>query len=166
METEEIKMTKGNKIFWVVAVLIILGTLFGTFYRIVILNDFQIVSETSCDSNIENCFVRLVEPEPCAEDDFDCLANAQAEDVEFYKIIEKNASEIKACQESEERANCAEALTCAEGEEDCFYTLCSEDILPENEFCSDQFIAPDILDDSEKLSEEEISSSTSETAEE
>lgn len=163
MESEEIKTTKGDKIFWAIFTVIILGTIFGTFYRTVILNDFQVVAETPCDSNIENCFVRLVEPEPCTEEDTECLTNTQAEEVEFYKIIEKNASEIKACQESEEQANCGEALTCAEGEEDCSYTLCSEDILPEEEFCSDDFIEPTINEEENVDSSDEVTTSTTST---
>ena len=39
----------GNRIFYIVFALLIIGSVGFTFYRIVILKDYQIVAETSCD---------------------------------------------------------------------------------------------------------------------
>ena len=124
-----------NFIFWLILILFILGSIGATFYRIVILKDYQIMAETPCDPDTEKCFVRQIEPEPCAEGDTACLANPPVTETDYYKIIEKKASSIEACEQTEEKANCGEALTCAEGEEDCSYTFCSADSVPEGESC-------------------------------
>ncbi len=114
----------GNRIFYIVFALLIIGSVGFTFYRIVILKDYQIVAETSCDPATEACFHYA--PEPCATDDTECLS-VPAEEPYDYKLISKKASSIY-----------EEELTCLEDEEDCSYTFCDSENLAEGEECSEK----------------------------
>lgn len=120
METIENKSTLSNRIFFIILALFILGSIGVTFYRIVIIKDYQIVSEVSCDPETEACF--HYEPEVCSMDDYGCLSQPPEEPYD-YKLISKKASSIYACEQTEEKLGCSEELSCLEGEEDCFYTL-------------------------------------------
>ncbi len=110
-----------NKIFWITLVVLILISIILTYIRIFIKKDYMIMSEVSCDSSVESCFVHTPE-ELCEEsEDFSCVENT--EEV-FYKIIYKKASNIEYCNPSdlEEGEECPE-LECVEGEseEECYY---------------------------------------------
>jgi hypothetical protein len=121
----------ANKIFYTVLILLILCSVGFTFWRIVIQKDYQIVAEVSCDPSLESCF--HYEPEPCATDDYDCLA-LPPEEAYDYKLISKKAATIYACEQTEEKVDCNEELACLEGEEDCEYTLCDPEV---DEVCAE-----------------------------
>lgn len=128
-ETEK-KLTIANKVFYVVLILLIFGSVGFTFLRLVIWKDYQIIAEVSCDPVVESCF--HYEPELCIEDDIECVP----EEAYDYKIINKKASTIYACEQTEEKIGCNDELSCVENEEDCSYTLCDPTNLGENEVCS------------------------------
>ncbi len=140
MEETDEKLTTGNKIFYIVLVLLILGSVGFTFLRIVVWKDYQVVAEVSCDPATELCF--HYEPEPCAEGDTACLA-LPPEEAYDYKLISKKAATIYNCQikkfsspEAAGLAGCGEELSCVENEEDCSYTFCDPENLAEGEVCS------------------------------
>jgi hypothetical protein len=108
----------GNKIFYTILILLIIASVGVTFWRIVIVKDYQIEAEVSCDPAIESCF--HYEPEPCAMDDYECVP----EDAYDYKLISKNAGTIYACEQTDEKIGCAEELSCLDNEVNCTYTLC------------------------------------------
>ncbi len=132
-ETEQ-KLTTANKIFYIVLVLVIVGSVGFTFLRLVVWKDYQIVAEVSCEPAVESCF--HYEPEPCAEGDTACLA-LPLEEAYDYKLISKKAATIYACEQTAEKLGCSpEELSCVENEEDCSYTFCDLDNLAEGEACS------------------------------
>ena len=119
---------KANKIFFIIFILLLIASISLTFYRIVILKDYQIEAEVSCDPEIESCFVWECSP----EDDETCAENPE-ERISYYKLISKKAATIYACELTEEKDGCTEELSCVEGEENCLYTYCDA----ETEECSE-----------------------------
>jgi hypothetical protein len=124
----------ANKIFYTILILLILGSVGFTFWRIVIQKDYQIIAEVSCDPATESCF--HYEPEACEMDDYDCLS-APIEEAYDYKMISKKAANIYACEQTEEKLDCTEELSCLEGEENCEYTYCDTAELGEGEACAE-----------------------------
>lgn len=97
----------ANKIFYIILGLLILGSVAATFYKIVILKNYQIVAETSCDPVSEKCFV---------------YTDEASGEVSYYKVISKKAANIALCEATTEKIGCTEELTCLENEEGCSYT--------------------------------------------
>jgi len=106
-----------NRIFYFVLFLMIAISIVLTFVKIVIQKDYQITAEVSCDPNFEKCFVWECDP---TEDDT-CPENP-ADRISYYKIISKKASNIEACEATEEKIGCGEELSCVQREPSCFYT--------------------------------------------
>ena len=130
MEIIEQKSNKGNIIFYTVLALLILASVGVTFYKIVILKNYQIVAQVSCDPAIEKCFVSECDP---ATDDT-CTATSTPT---YYKNISKKANNIYLCEKTEEKLGCNEELACTEGEKDCLYTYCDSAKLADGEKCSE-----------------------------
>ncbi len=112
----------ANKIFYTILALLILGSVGVTFYKIVIQKNYQIVAEASCDPETEKCFSYIDE---------------ESGEVSYYKLISKNAADIYACEQTEEKLGCNEELSCLENEENCSYTYCDPENLEEGEMCSE-----------------------------
>ena len=130
METINTKTTWGNRIFYTVLILLILGSVGFTYWRIVIQKDYQIVAEVSCDPTTESCF--FYEGVICDDPtDFECVP----EEAYDYKMISKKASSIYACEQTEEKLDCTEELSCLESEVDCEYTYCDPE--SEDDICSE-----------------------------
>lgn len=118
--SEEIKTTTDNKksagkILLVVFVLLIIGSVAITFYRIMIKRDYIVSAEADCDPAAEKCFVYVCDPES-----EECTGNPE-EDTSYYKLIKKKASNIPLCDPNQEGC---QALQCGEGEKDCEEILC------------------------------------------
>ncbi len=126
MDTEQ-KMTRGSKVFFLVLALLIIGSVGFTFWRIFIAKDYQIIAEVSCDTMTESCFFY--------EDE---------EEAYTYKMISKKAANIYACEQTEERIDCTEELSCLESEEDCEYMVCDPAELEEGEVCVGPGVEADI----------------------
>lgn len=129
-KTEHIS-NKSSKIFWLVFFLLILGSVSITFYRIIILKDYQIVAEVSCDPAHEKCFIH--ECDPTAEE----CSNNPAENISYYKKISKKAATIAACDNTQDKIGCDGELSCTDGEKNCSYTYCDPNNLPEGGTCSE-----------------------------
>ena len=132
METTEQKSNKGNKIFYIILALLIFGSVGVTYYKIVILKNYQIVSQVSCDPATEKCFVYECTPEV----DGVC-SDIPEENISYYKNISKKAQTIFLCEQTTEKIGCNEELSCTEGEADCSYTYCNQSELVEGEKCSE-----------------------------
>jgi len=122
MENEETKQTMGNKIFYVVLALLLIGSVGFTFWRIVVQKDYQIIAEVSCNPVFESCFYYEAE---------------EPDESYNYKLISKKARTIYLCEQTEEKLGCDEELSCLEGEEACDYTMCDPENLGEEEVCSE-----------------------------
>jgi hypothetical protein len=144
-----------NKIFYTILILLILGSVGFTFWRIIVEKDYQIVAEVSCDPAVESCF--HYEPEICAMDDYDCLS-APIEEAYDYKLINKKAANIYACEQTEEKTDCGEELSCLEGEENCEYTYCDPAELEEGEACAEPIKEENL--ETEVIAETETSEET------
>ena len=131
METIENKSKIGNSFFYIILVLLILGSMGATFYKIVWQKNYQIVAETSCDPQTEQgCYVWICDPandETCPVDEVDRVS--------YYKIVSKKALQISLCEATEEKIGCSEELSCTDGEENCSYIYCNPDSLAEGENC-------------------------------
>jgi hypothetical protein len=128
----------ANKIFYTILILLILGSVGFTFWRIVIQKDYQIVAEVSCDMAKESCYHYA--GVQCDKGDESCVW----EDEYNYKMISKKASTIYTCEQTEEKLGCNEELSCLEGEADCTYTNCDPAELGEGESCAIEQGSPGI----------------------
>ncbi len=110
-------MDKKSKILLFIVGLGILASIGVSFYKYVVLRDYQIFAEMPCDPAIDNCFVRTAEDNSTST----------------YKLLSRQASNIPLCDPT--NINC-QALTCQPNEKNCVITTCSEKDLPEGEACS------------------------------
>ena len=130
MDSTEQKSSKANKIFYIIVFLAIAISIGLTFYKLIILKDYQIESEVSCDPTTEKCFVVTCDP---ATDDT-CTASSTPT---YYKNISKKASTIYTCEATADKVGCTEELSCTEGELNCSYTYCDPTQLLDGEVCSE-----------------------------
>jgi hypothetical protein len=131
MENKVNKSMVGNRIFYIILILLILGSVGVTFYKIVWQKDYQIEAETSCDPVIESCF--HYEGVICDSGDTECVP----EEAYDYKMISKSATNIYACEQTDEKLGCDEELSCTDEEVDCSYTFCDPESLGDGESCSE-----------------------------
>lgn len=115
-------MDKKSKIFFIVLVLIIVGSVAVTYWRIMIKQDYTIEAQTDCDPYTEACFVWRCDPESNIEGE-SCVGDSE-KDIWYFKVIQRNASRIPLCDPNDE--NC-DALICSDNEPECGYVFCTED---------------------------------------
>ena len=121
-------MDKKSKLFFSIFFFIAFAAIAGAFLKFFLFKDYLIRTEIECDPGLEKCFVYVCDPESeseCSED--------PDEQVSYYKLIEKKAYALPACDASD--PDCP-APTCAYGE-DCNEILCDEATKSEEEQCSD-----------------------------
>jgi len=131
MKNEQKKLNIKSKIFYIIFFLLIVISIGLTFVRYVVLKNYQILAETSCNPQTEKCFVKTCDP----ADDSTCSVN-EADRTTYYKLISKNASSIYACENTVEKIGCSTELTCTQNEKNCSYTYCDSVNLAEGEQCS------------------------------
>lgn len=125
-------MDKKSKMFlWVFSALIF-GSVLISFYRYVLLKDYQIFAHIDCIPTKEACFVWKCDPKAAQDDENACSGNL-SQDMRFYKKIQKNAGSIPLCEEG---APGCPPLSCIQNERNCTVTYCNEDTLEEGEACS------------------------------
>jgi hypothetical protein len=124
-----------NKIFWSIFTLLIILSVGFTFLRVYVWKDYLITANTSCDPKIEaSCFVVESEVVPTDENGI----QATTTETTYYKIITIKAADVFACEQTAEKLNCGEELTCADAQENCTYEYCTEENVPEGESCSEE----------------------------
>jgi len=133
MNNTEQKSNKANKIFYIILALLIIASIAATFYKIVIMKNYQITAQVFCDPKTEKCFVSVCDP---SADDTCSAASTTEERTTYYKNISKKAASISACEATLEKNGCGEELSCTTGEADCSYTYCDPNNLGEGEECS------------------------------
>jgi len=111
-------MDKKSKILLFILAILIIASVGYTFYKYVIVKDYQMTIEVSCDRAVDNCFIRT-------EDD-----GTKTD----YKILDRNASNIPLCDPDKDET--CRAKVCEPNELNCSITTCSEADLPEGESCS------------------------------
>ncbi|MBU2025600.1 MAG: hypothetical protein ABIC19_04270 [Patescibacteria group bacterium] len=134
-------LDKKSKIFFLVFALIIAATVAITYYKIVVLRDYLILSEVECDPAAESCFVYECDP----KEDEDC-SDIPEERISYLKKIEKKASNIEPCDPGLEEC---EEVSCEPEEEDCREILCDPGNLEEGEECSGEIRNGDSFEEEE-----------------
>ena len=133
MEVIDEKAKTANRVFWLTFIFVMVLTISFAYWNIILNNNYQVVTETSCDTATESCFE--LQPDACAADDTECLANPP--EVTYYKKITKSAAEIYKCEQSMDKDGCAnDELTCTANEIDCSYTFCNPADLIDGEVCA------------------------------
>ncbi len=115
-----------NKIFWWIFSVSILASVFATYLRVFVYENYFLVKEVACDTETGSCFERTPEM-ACADletqEETDACLNETTE-TEYYKIIHIKAYAVPDCTDADmnEEGNCPD-LVCAEGasDEECFY---------------------------------------------
>lgn len=138
-----------TKIFWWVLGLLIVGSFGATFYRYMIKKDYIVQAQVDCDPYSEACFVWNCDPGSEIEGEA-CTGDPEI-DTWYYKIINKNASQISSCDANDESCD---ALVCAQNEPDCEFVFCNLENKEENgsEIC----INPEEYTLANPVEEEEI----------
>ncbi len=115
-------MDKKNKILYTTASILILLVVVITAYKIFILHDYMISYEVACDPKIDTCYVYS-----CVETTGD--ENCIDSEVEYYKIIERKASQSLMCE-----YNNLDCSVCLENEINCQIITCDSSL--EENTCS------------------------------
>ncbi|MFZ2226705.1 MAG: hypothetical protein WA064_04400 [Candidatus Moraniibacteriota bacterium] len=114
--------SKSGKIFFLIFGLLILGSVFATYYYIVIAKNYLVEAQKDCDPETQKCFVWTCDPASTVEGEA-CTGDAE-KDIWYYNLIKRNASKVPLCDPKDE--NC-QALSCAPGEKDCNEIFCTEE---------------------------------------
>lgn len=127
----EMDKSRSSRIFLAVFFLAIFLSLAGSYWRIVIARNYNIIAGADCDPYEERCFVHICNPDPLV--DAECTGDPE-EDTWYTKNLHRKAYNVPECDPNDE--NCT-ALVCSEGEKNCFYELCGEANVPEGDNCND-----------------------------
>ncbi len=119
-------MSNKIKILLSIVVIFFIFSIATKYYKYLVLQDYYISAEVSCDTETESCFV------------WDCDLTDEDCDQTPYKYIWKYAKNIPTCT-IENLDSCPE-LTCQPNEDDCEYIFCSADTLSDEEFCFNDII--------------------------
>lgn len=120
-------MDTKTKIFWWTMGILILASFGATFYRYMIKKDYIVQAQADCDPYTEACFVWECDPE--SEEEGEMCTGDSEEDIWYFKIINKNASQIVSCDANDEDCD---ALVCAQNEPDCEFVFCNLENMEEN----------------------------------
>jgi hypothetical protein len=127
------KTSRAEKIFLLVFVLLIVGSIGVTYWKIIIKRDYVIVAQSDCDPYTENCFVHVCDPDPNVDGSDACKGNP-TDDTWFTKNMHRMAYNIPNCDPADEKCT---ALVCADGESNCSYELCDASNVPSGDSCND-----------------------------
>ena len=126
-------MDKKSKILIWVFVILIIGAVGVTYWRIMIKKDYVIQSQVDCDPYTEKCFIWECDPASTVEGE-KCTGDPET-DIWYYKIAERNASRIPLCDPAKDET-CLPFL-CEPGEIDCSETVCDLANIADGEACTD-----------------------------
>lgn len=118
-------MDRKSKVLLIVLGLLIIWSVWATYDRVIIKRDYLISLQLPCDTVIESCFVSEFEDEETGQMITD-----------YYKIIEKPAYALPACQPAD--AECLSAVTCAPEEPNCQIIYCDPAEASEDAPCAEQ----------------------------
>lgn len=116
-----------TKIFWWTMGVLLVASFGATFYRYMIKKDYIVQAQVDCDPYAEACFVWNCDPESDEEGEM-CTGDPE-EDMWYFKVINKNASQIVSCDANDEACD---ALVCAQNEPDCEFVFCNPENMEEN----------------------------------
>ena len=114
-------MEKKSKIFFIIFGLLIIGSVFATYYRTVIAKNYPVEAQKDCDPETQKCFIGQCDPASTVEGEA-CTGDAE-KDTWYYNLVERNASRVPLCDPADE--NC-KALECGDNEPNCKYIYCDD----------------------------------------
>lgn len=115
-------MDKKSKILVIAFVLLIIGAVGATYWRVFVKKDYLISNQVDCDPYTEKCFIWRCDPNSTKEGET-CTGEPD-KDIWYYKVIERKAYNIPLCNPDEDE-NC-QPFVCGENEKGCKETLCEE----------------------------------------
>jgi len=115
-------MDKKSKILIWIVIILILGSVGATYWRIFVKKDYLISNEVDCDPYSEKCFIWECDPTSTVEGEA-CTGDPES-DVWYYKIAERKAANIPLCDPATDET-CL-PFVCEENEIGCSETLCEE----------------------------------------
>lgn len=161
-------MDKKTKIFLLIFVLLIIGSVSFTYYKIIIQKDYVVEAQVDCDPESEACFIWECDPD--SDDEWEACTGDPETDIWYYKIARRNASQIPLCDpETDEECD---LWACEIEEADCEEILCSQKDEEVGEVCNnpEQYILDNPIEEEdaecEEGDEECILESEEETTEE
>ncbi|MDO9231116.1 MAG: hypothetical protein Q7U36_01385 [bacterium] len=163
-------MDKKNKIFFIVAFLLLFGSVGATYLRIVVFKNYIVEAQVDCDPETEKCFVWECDPESSVEGEA-CTGDAE-NDIWYYQLVRRKAYNIPLCNPDEDEnlpageAGCVPMECDAETEKDCETIFCNDENKLEQEVeCSDpvEYLLSNPIEEEE---EGEIEEEAEEEAEE
>jgi len=115
-------MDKKSKILIWIVIILILGSIGATYWRIFVKKDYIVSSQIDCDPYAEQCFIWECDPASQVEGEA-CTGDPEA-DIWYYKIAERKAANIPLCDPNTDES-CL-PFQCEADETDCAETLCEE----------------------------------------
>ncbi|MFA6159481.1 MAG: hypothetical protein WC678_00105 [Parcubacteria group bacterium] len=135
-------MDKKNKIFFIVAFLLLFGSVGVTYLRIVVFKNYIVEAQTDCDPETEKCFVWECDPASTVEGEA-CTGDAE-NDIWYYQLVRRKAYNVPLCNPDEDEnlsageAGCVPMECDIDTEESCEIVFCDEKTKLEQEVeCSD-----------------------------
>lgn len=115
--------TKSGKIFSLVFIILLFGSVFATYYRIVVQKNYIIEMQTDCDPAEKACFVWECDPLSEIEGE-KCTGNAE-DDIFYYSLKRRKASNVPLCNPNLDET-CDPILCDPKLEKDCAEIFCDE----------------------------------------
>jgi hypothetical protein len=132
--SQEETQNKSGKVFWIIFSLLIAGSIFATYYRMMIQKNYIIEAQVDCDPAEKACFIWECDPISNVDGE-KCTGNIE-EDIWYYSLAKRKASRVPLCNPATDET-CTPML-CDLGEEDCEEIFCNEENKIEQEAeCND-----------------------------
>ena len=120
--TVDVTQSRSGKLFFIILGLLIAGSVFATYYRVVIKKNYIIESQVDCDPYTQKCFIWKCDPASDVDGE-KCTGDAE-KDIWYYKLARRNASKIPLC-DSKTDENC-KPMVCDSKEKDCAEVFCDD----------------------------------------
>ncbi|TAK96862.1 hypothetical protein EPO05_00740 [Patescibacteria group bacterium] len=115
-------MDAKSKILLLVFVILIIGSVGFTYWRIMVQRDYAISAQTDCDPYVDKCFIWECDPNSTVEGEA-CTGDPEA-DIWYYQVVNRKAANIPSCDPNKDEE--CQALVCPEGEVGCETIFCDE----------------------------------------
>ncbi len=148
-------MGKSSRVFFLVAFILITGSIVVTYYRFFIARDYVVQEEVGCDPYTEACFIFVCDPlvdEECTGD--------SSEDTSYYKLMDRVAKNAPLCEVGDETCDTS---VCSPGETECYFTLCDPETIRASESCNDPMVYAREHSEAEDNSDTKIDKTSDET---
>lgn len=120
---EEKTQNKYGKYFFLIFGLLIAGSVFATYYRMVIQKNYIIETQVDCDPLENACFIW--ECDPISDVDGEKCTGDAEKDIWYYNLAKRNAANVPLCNPATDET--CTPLVCDLGEKDCEEIFCNEE---------------------------------------